>query len=111
MHRLPRPIALSLAALVVLSVGLSGCAPTAGTVTVEVRSDPRVESDWPVKVTIWDASKEVVARQSMRAGESMAFPGIPFGWVRISAEGLCVVETKLTETGVRAIFEPHNCTI
>ena len=47
----------------------------------------------------------------MRAGESKAFVGVPLGEVTVTAEGLCIVETTLTERGIQAIFEPLHCTI
>ena len=97
--------------MLALIMGLSGCAPTSGTVTVEVRALSQADRDWSLKVTIRDAVKNVVARQTMRAGESRAFVGVPLGEVTITAQGLCTVETTLTERGVQALFEPLHCTI
>ena len=102
---------LCLAAMLALTTGLSGCAPTSGTVTVDVRPVSQADTDWSLKVTIRDAAKNVVARQTMRAGESKAFVGVPLGEVTVTAEGLCIVETTLTERGIQAIFEPLHCTI
>lgn len=111
MHHLRSPLAVSIAAMLAMSLGLSGCAPTTGTVTVEVRFVSTAETDMTLKVTIRDAANKVVARQTMRSGESAAFAGIPFGEVSITAQGLCVVIATLTESGLRAIFEPLHCTI
>ncbi len=97
--------------MLTLTVGLSGCAPTSGTVTVEVRAPSQADRDWSLKVTIRDAAKTVVARQTMRAGESRAFVGVPLGEVTVTAQGLCIVETTLSKRGVQAIFEPLHCTI
>lgn len=103
--------ALSLAAVLLVSAAISGCAQTTGTVVVQMKPDSTADPAAPVTVTIRDASKKIVAQQSMHFGESASFPGIRFGWVKITAEGICGVGTRLTQTGVRAVFEPHHCSI
>ena len=97
--------------MLALSMRPPGCAPTSGTVTVDVRPVSQADTDWSLKVTIRDAANNVVARQTMRAGESRAFVGVPLGEVTVAAQGLCTVETTLTERTVQAIFEPLHCTI
>ncbi|MFT3943012.1 MAG: hypothetical protein QM705_04210 [Ancrocorticia sp.] len=100
-------------AAVVACVVLAGCSqgPDTGTATIEVRTLPTEHSDG-VDVTI-TSDGEPVATAHVSQGDNKELPDIPFGWVKIAADGLCEVETEILaeHPTIRLIVDGIDCAL
>ncbi len=95
-------------------VALAGCSQNSsdtGTATIEVRTLPTEYSDG-VDVTV-TSDGESVATAHIGEGDSEELPDIPFGWVKVAAEGVCEVETEILaeHPTIRLIVEGIDCTL
>jgi hypothetical protein len=88
---------LSIAAIaLVVGTALTGCAvhDSTGRITVTLSSDAAAGHHYTVKV--FDAQRQLVEHQSMLAGQTADFAGVPLGKVTVRAAGLCAVHTSVS---------------
>jgi hypothetical protein len=108
MPHLLRPLAVT----AVLLVALTGCAvhDSTGRVSVQVSSDAAQGHRYTVQVL--DADGQLVEHQTMLAGQSSDFAGVPLGQVTIRAAGLCSLHTTLAvDEVVHARLGTTHCTV
>ncbi len=80
-----------------LAVGfMSGCAADTGSVAIEVRSMAPDFQGTSYEVRVVGPEGELIASDTMNAGRSMSYEGVPLGTVSINADPLCTVESTLT---------------
>lgn len=94
----------SIAAIaVVAGVTLTGCAvhDSTGRVTVTLSSDAAAGHHYTVKV--FDEQHQLVEHQSMLAGQTADFAGVPLGKVTVRASGLCAVHTSVAYDAVAQV--------
>jgi hypothetical protein len=91
------------AVLVAAGLLLTGCAvhDSTGRVSVSLSSDAAQGERYTVKV--YDEQRQMVEHQSMLAGQTADFAGVPLGKVTVRAAGLCAVHTTVAYDAVATV--------
>lgn len=98
-----RRLAPAAAVLVVAGLALTGCAvhDSTGRVSVSLSADAAEGHHYTVKV--YDEQRQLVEHQSMLAGQTADFAGVPLGRVTVRAAGLCAVHTTVGYEAVASV--------
>ncbi|KQO61468.1 hypothetical protein ASF23_13490 [Curtobacterium sp. Leaf261] len=89
--------------IVAAGLALTGCAvhDSTGRVSVSLSADAAKGHHYTVKV--FDAQRQLVEHQSMLAGQTADFAGVPLGKVTVRASGLCAARTTVAYDAVASV--------